>query len=214
MKFLFSFALMILGCLSLTAQDTQMEPSFKPKPKEQTLFNHSKITRWGGFGAPFFSNVQIGDYRGYASGGGGGVVMNNFFLGFYGQGESYGVFRPSSSNNRELSIGHGGLWMGYVVPSHKALHLYSSLKLGGGGIAYYDIFDNNNFDFVDVESPLFLAMPEVGLEINVFRWFRLSVSAGYRLMTAFDDDLPGFSKSDLNRPFGTVTMRFGGFGHY
>jgi hypothetical protein len=199
----FCLFLLLAGAVSLSAQDS---------PTEQTIFNRNNIKHWGGFGAPIFTLTQVGEHRGFASGGGGGVVLNNFFIGGFGQGEYYGTVAPASVRDRELAMGFGGLWLGYTAPSHKAIHLYSSLRLGIGGVSLGDP-DDFDFDDRDRSSVLFVGMPEIGLELNLTHWMRLAITGGYRLTTGLDDTFPIFNKADFNRPFGSITLRLGGFGY-
>ena len=172
--------------------------------QDQTLFNRSQLR--GGFGGPIFSYSQSKGRTGYGAGGGGGLVFDRLFVGVFGMGET---FDTPKIGQDQLAIGYGGLWMGYVVPSHRLLHLYASAKIGGGGIGITDFEDRWDFDD-DWHDAVLVAVPEAGLELNLARWWRVSGSVGYRFVHGFEgNDLVG--KTDLNAPVFALTMRFGWF---
>jgi hypothetical protein len=173
--------------------------------QEETLFRKDRLR--GGFGGPIFSYSQSNGRTGYGAGGGGGLVFQRMFVGVFGMGETFDTPKVGQD---QLAIGYGGLWLGYVVPSHKLLHLYASAKIGGGGIGYTDFEDRWDFDD-DWNDAVLVAVPEAGLELNLTRWFRMSGSVGYRFVNGFEGNaLVG--KNDLNAPVFNLTMRFGWFG--
>ena len=103
-------------------------------------------------------------------------------------------------------MGHGGLWLGFTVPSRKVVHFYGSSRLGWGAL---DInFANSRFDDLD---NVFVITPEVGIEVNLTRWFRLAGTFGYRIVEGADESL-GYSDDDFSGTFTGITLRFGGFG--
>ncbi len=167
--------------------------------EQQTLFNHARVT--GGFGGPVFSLSRANGQTGYGAGGGGGVVFNQFYVGLFGMGETYG---PFYRHQEQLALGYGGLWLGYTVPSHKLVHLSTSLKLAGGDCLHGEL-QRRLGGILDV------SLPEAGLELNVSRWFRLSGTVGYRFVEGFEG-WNDFGKNDLNAPVYNLTLRFGWFG--
>jgi len=173
--------------------------------QQETLFKNAKVR--GGFGGPIFSWSNTKNQTGYGAGGGGGVVFDRFFIGLFGMGET--LDNPTVGD-KHLAIGYGGLWMGYTVPAHKVLHLFTSLKIAGGavGVAHYDQDWNFEDDWNDVA---FVAIPEAGLELNIAKWLRLSGSVGYRFVNGFDG-WQNYGKKDLNAAVYNVTLRFGFFG--
>ncbi len=173
--------------------------------QDETLFRNARIR--GGFGGPIFSYSQVNGKTGYGSGGGGGVVFDRLFLGLFGMGE---VFDTPKIGQDQLAIGYGGLWTGYVVPSHRLLHLYTSVKIGGGAVGTTDFEDNWDFED-DWHDAVLVVVPEAGLELNLARWWRVSGSVGYRFVNGLESNtLVG--KKDLNAPVFALTMRFGWFG--
>jgi len=172
----------------------------------ETLFNRARVV--GAFGAPIAEFSQYkGDYI-TSSGGGGGLIIDDFFIGGYGMG-SVNIDQFFDGNQEiEMDMGHGGFWLGYTYRSHKIVHVFASAKLGWGGI---DIrIDEDNFEAND---NIFVASPEVGLELNVFRWFKIAGAVGYRSVSGVDN-ITGQSNSDFSGMTGTLTFRLGGFGDW
>ena len=97
--------------------------------------------------------------------------------------------------------------MGYTYRPHKLIHLFTSLKLGAGAL---DIEFENGPDYDDA---IFVATPELGLELNVFKFFKIGFTGGYRFVNGYESPTIGFGKDELNGAVGTITLRFGGFGH-
>ncbi|RMF19751.1 MAG: hypothetical protein D6765_17650 [Bacteroidetes bacterium] len=74
-----------------------------------------------------------------------------------------------------------GLFLGYAFRPHRLVHPVFSLLMGGGKVTYSD----------DTTDRLFSLVPSLGFELNVFRWFRIQLSAGYRLVDgSAEPDLP------------------------
>lgn len=171
--------------------------------KEETLLGKARVS--GGFGGPFM--VQSRGDGSVGWGGGGGVVVGSFFLGGFGQGESFGT-RVIQGVDHELSLGVGGIWLGVTYPTHKLVHPYGSLKLGWGGLSLSPRERPNNRGFNDA---VFVVLPEAGLELNVVDWFRLVGHVGYRWVNGVDG-LGGHVRADaFNSVVWGVTLRFGSF---
>ena len=198
MKRILVFTLLFAGAsLSLIAQ------------KEETLSGRARVK--GGFGGPFFGYSQADGQSGAGGGGGGALILNDIFIGGFGQGESFGQ-RTVGSRRYTTELSFGGFWIGYTYPSHKVIHLYTSLKIGWGN-ASLRYNDNDPFDNNDINDGVFVLAPELGAEVNVLHWFRIAMTAGYRLVNGVQT-LPGFSEGDFNSPTLGVTLRFGGFGYH
>lgn len=170
----------------------------------ETLFKNSRIR--GGFGGPIFSWSQTNNKIGYGAGGGGGVVFDRFFVGLFGMGETFERPQPGQD---QLTLGYGGLWLGYTTPSHKLLHLYTSVKIGGGGVVITDFEDSWEFEDDWADAALVI-VPEAGLELNIARWFRLGGTVGYRFVDGFKG-WNDYGRKDLNAPVYALTFKFGWF---
>jgi len=188
-----------LSLLSLNAQS------------EQTLFNKSKIR--GGFGGPIFTYGQIDGNRGYGAGGGGGLIVHQAMIGVFGHGEMFSIQRENAVD-ASLALGYGGLWLGYSFPTQKAIHAYTSLKVGVGGVGQNDHYSwwEEEVDFDSYDGALLVLVPEAGIELNLFHWMRLAGTVGYRYVDGFQGAL-GLDKTAFNAPVFGLTMRFGWFGH-
>lgn len=180
--------LFLLGTITLVAQ-------------QETLFDDFDIR--GAFGGPILEIGKIAGETGADVGGGGALLINNFFLGGYGMGTSYPDARINNTNYN-VRFKHGGLWLGYTLKEHKVAHLYSSVKIGWGRA---QLRRDGETEFSDRH---FVLTPELGLEINVFDWFKLGLTGGYRWVNGINA-LPDLNNEDFSSPVGILTFRFGGF---
>ncbi|MCI5081411.1 MAG: porin family protein [Saprospiraceae bacterium] len=191
MRFLLCSLSLLFG-FSLTAQ-------------HETLL--SDIDVIGGFGGPILETSQINGQIGVDVGGGGALLLNGFFLGGYGMGTDYATYSITSGENEgdyEIDFGHGGLWLGYSHNPFKLAHLFLSTKLGWGST---ELKEDGDAMFKD---RIFVLTPELGVEFNVTKWFRIAVTGGYRWVNGIQD-LPGLDNNDFSSPTGTITFSFGGF---
>lgn len=171
----------------------------------QTLFNRARVV--GGFGAPIVE-IGLNDNYNTSVGGGGGLLINSFFIGGYGMGSlDFEELLDQDGDIESIDLGHGGLWLGFSVPTHKIIHFYGSARVGWGAI---DIrFEDNSFDDFD---QVFVFTPEAGIELNVTRWFKLAGTVGYRYLDGVNDGSL-YSNDDFKGAFAGITLRFGGFGN-
>ena len=172
--------------------------------QQETLFGQARVV--GGFGGPIVE-IGLNNNLNTSVGGGGGIVMKNFFLGGYGMGSfDFGDLVEGNEALEGLELGDGGLWLGFTIPSHKVVHFYGSSRVGWGAL---DInFENSRFDDLD---NVFVITPEIGIEVNLTRWFRLAGTFGYRIVEGANESL-GYSDDDFSGTFTGITFRFGGFG--
>ncbi len=171
--------------------------------RDNTLFNASG--RFGVFGGPIleYSDLSInGDIN---SGGGAGLVLGNAFIGAYGSGDLdwNDVIEGEEVN---VSSGHAGLWVGYVPYQSSVIHPYISTRIGWGAA---DIqFTDDNFR---TSENFFVLTPEAGVEINVFRWFRVAGTVGYQWYNGLND-APQIGNWDADNLHAGLALRFGFFG--
>lgn len=174
--------------------------------KEETLF--SDINHIGGFGGPMIEVSSINGETVADVGGGGALILDNFFFGGYGLGTDAPNIQIGLET-LDIDFGHGGLWFGFVAPPNKLVHLYSSFKLGWGEANLKD----NDGDKLFSDNVLVLT-PELGVELNITRWFKLGFSGGYRFVDGVSNLPAGLDNDSFSSPFGSLTFRFGGFGYY
>ena len=181
---------------------------FVQAQRDQTLFNNGG--RVGGFGAPIFDYYNIsGDGNiDVASGGGGALIISDFFIGGYGVGD-INLIETINNDRAEFDLGHGGLWFGFTPLQRFVVHPYASMRLGWGA-SNISIRDDGRFTSYTDNFTVF--SPEVGLEVNVFRWFRISGTVGYQWFNGIDETSNPDLDLDLNSIRAGLTLRFGGFG--
>jgi len=173
--------------------------------QHETLFRNARVV--GAFGAPIVE-TGLGNDMTTAVGGGGALVIDNFFLGGYGVGSIDFEELIDEDQIEEIELGHGGFWLGYTLAPHRVVHLYTSARLGWGAIGI-DVTDNS--DFPKGNDNVFVATPELGLELNVTQWFRIAGTVGYRYVDGVSENR-GYASDDFNGLLGNLTFRFGWFG--
>lgn len=174
--------------------------------QQETLFGRANSA--GFFVSPIVEFSMLDNEVRSSNGGGLGLIVNNFFIGGYGLAAVDIDAFINDTDEVNVDIAHGGLWLGYVWPSHKLIHFYGSVK-GGWGLVNTN-FDEFGFDFAD---RVFVVTPDVGIELNIFRWMRLVGSVGYRSVTGINDSNT-VSVNDVNGITGGLTLRIGGFGRH
>ena len=173
--------------------------------QENVLFD--RVVVHGGFGAPIAELSSIDRQAGFFAGGGGGVILNDFFIGGFGE---EGDFAEHIIDSREYPIrfGYGGLWLGFVKPTTRVVHFFGSLKIAGGTVR---ITERNSEEALYKEE-VFVVKPELGAEVNLFKWFRLALTADYRVVGGIQSQsLAGMNNSDFNAAGMALTLRFGKF---
>jgi len=201
------------------------------EPKKYLLENISKI-KINGFGSPFVEFSLHGNEFALSSGGGGAVLINQtFFVGAYGMGlatehkvDGLSIKQTNGTIIKYPSMrkifGHGGFWLGYINNHKEALHWGVSTKIGWGAIGLCDA-DLENCDKGQIGNDnVFVLSPQIELEMNMTRWFKINIGAGYRYVSEVDKtyiDANGINKkyyntSDFNSPQLTIGLLFGGFG--
>lgn len=145
-----------------------------------------------------------------------GWIMNHgFTFGLAGYGFTGNVKKevtyidPASSiPNGITSVyniggGYGGLFVEPIVLPKTPVHVSFPIFFGVGGIGYYipyDINDNDyNYDFGSVENSVVTVFkPGVDLEFNITRFFRLGISANYRLVNNLELTLDETTGTNLD----------------
>ena len=211
MKFNLLLCCLLIASVQLSAQEEQTAPIKTLAQQEQTLFSKTKLR--GGWGGVNFNSSKVGNHTGYGTGGSIGLIFNSLSVGLYGNGEVFDGFRRDDKDYA-FTLGHGGLVLGYSFPTKKALHLTSSVKIGAGGVGLARQYNDFDWDFEDEDfsDAILVVLPEVGLELNLTHWMRVSATAGYRFVDGFEG-ITELSKNDLNAPTFGLNFRFGWFGH-
>ena len=102
-----------------------------------------------------------------------------------------------NGENQKFDFRFRGGKIGYAFLPYKAVHPVLNVEIGRGRAS---LQNEGNDD-------LFIIQPAAGVEINVFRWFRLGLEGGYRF--ARNSDYVSLNDQDLSGAFGKATLKFG-----
>jgi hypothetical protein len=179
-----------------------------------------------GFGGSLTEITLLGDRFAIYNGGGGGLLVNQtVFIGGYGLGLSTNHYRDDMKDitgidHPKLYFNHGGLWVGYIHQHYKPMHPSISLKVGGGEISLTDTyFHAAPFDERKGVDKVFVATPQIELEMNFVPWLKMNVGAGYRFVAGVDksyqitghDPQMYYNAKDFSSPFLSLGFYFGWF---
>lgn len=180
--------------------------------KDQTLFNNS-----GRIGFFVNAGTEFGK-ESSALNGGFAFVLGDIFLGAYGTaGAPFEELVWDEDINR-IDLAHGGLWLGFNTLQHKMVHPFASVKAGWGAVDIdfdrledFEI-DENDWTIRDNDAldNVFVTTPELGLELNITRFLRISGSVGYRFVYGVNDT--NYDKDAFNDVLGNVSIKLGWFG--
>jgi hypothetical protein len=109
-----------------------------------------------------------------------------------------------------------GLMTEYVIASDRAIHLAFQLFAGAGGTLQYERYGWEEEEFWDDyegydhdEDVFCVAEPGVRVEVNVFKWLRLSPGISYRL--TYGSNGKGLGDSALEGTAVNLTLKIGKF---
>ena len=183
----------------------------------KTIFKSSRVTGYGAITNKFTSIG--GDYANMVGAYGGVFIDRKIMIGVGGFSTTNKIIVPaefSSIPGAEMSYGYvqTGLMTEYVFASNKPVHLVLSMFAGAGFSYQYEHWSNPNYDWnqahgVYDQNWSFVMEPGAQMEINLFRWMRLSPGISYR--RSYNSDSPGLSASDLSDWSYNVTLKFGKF---
>ncbi|TAL70849.1 MAG: hypothetical protein EPN82_00670 [Bacteroidetes bacterium] len=185
--------------------------------ESETLFGNGEITH-GGYGAPELKLTQIQGELGLMVGGRGGWIINSTISlggGGYGLVTSHQIagYKPPFDTTAYLRVGYGGLFVEYINNSNKLIHFTVNTLIGAGGASYTKEFhdgmnwDNNNWIYES--TPFFVVEPGATIDLNVAKFFRISLGASYRFVSGVD--LSRTTNKDLSGPSANLAFKFGKF---
>ena len=194
----------VVAMYSLSFGQTQtIEPD--KKDQMQTLFGYdSKITGYGSIDSKF---TRLNEKDAVIIGAHGGVIFNSYFyfgLGAYGLVTNHQLEGSLPNESLQMHMGYTGLMMGFNVLPSKVVHFGIPLFVGVGNI---ELERQNVF----MENSAFLVFePALQLEVNVVRFMKVGLGAGYRMVsnTNLQADI---SDDDLSYWTGNFSLVFGKF---
>jgi hypothetical protein len=164
---------------------------------DETLFNKRGLGLTGAWGGWTTGIAAFSDNPALTKGGYGGLEFGkNLFVGWAG----YHTVNQVPFAAEELSrfgFDYGGLMLGYAPSAQKVIHPQIGLLFGGGEV---------NVDRAGSDA-VWIVQPSLGVELNVFKWFRLGLEGGYRHVS--NVDIPDHSNEDLSALYGELRLKFG-----
>jgi hypothetical protein len=190
---------------------------FAQEKKEKKEY---EVQTLGGRGTPvgfYFGWVNkpsiINEQPGWMTGGETGLVFGHAVrFGFAG----YGLVSPVRSNRfdgmgNELyyDLGYGGIMFEPVFGSRYLFHLTFPVMLGAGGVSWHDRY-SYSYDWNQYGWDVFMiAETGANIELNVFKWLRMTAGASYRFTT--ESWRGGLGVSELSGWSGNLGLKIGRF---
>jgi hypothetical protein len=204
--------LTVLASFSLFSQDPEFE--YYKHNEMQTLLGHN---REGGVYCAFTTGYsQIDNKNALQFGGRFGWLASHSVgigLGATGFMNEY-HYEPLLNRNVSLVGGYGGLYIEPILFPRWPVHLSFPVLFGAGGVSYVSRESIENNNFIEDSEAFLLIEPAAEIELNLTRFFRMSIGASYRLPTPFAVGLTGTRKPTSGSIEGisyTVSLKFGKF---
>ena len=225
------FAMAVLLCSFAIGLQAQETPEFG-----YLLGGTNGKVKVSGFGAYTIGFSQYDGNLAVYNGGGGAVLLNQtVYFGLYGTGLStrhkqsdFMITAPDNTlinyDNVVTTFGHGGFWIGYIHDSYKPIHFGASTKIGWGSIGLTHDYYEYNYDTYDsyliVDDHVFVLTPQLEMEMNLLRWFKINASACYQIVSGVSSSYVDefgvkqnfFENKDFSQPVFNLSFVFGGFG--
>jgi hypothetical protein len=167
----------------------------------------------GGFGAPHVKVTPVSGQAGLLVGGRGAwVIGHSLTLGGGGYGLATHVDAPEAARgslaDASISLGYGGVRIGYIFFPQEMVHFSTGLLIGGGGVSVLARRNQSDNEAIHTGS-VFVLEPEAALEINITRSIRGAIDVSYRYMS--DPGIAGLSSTKIGGPAAGATVAFGWF---
>lgn len=166
--------------------------------QEKTLFGNHSLKSTGGWGG---YRMQISRVAGHD------VQISGFHLtGEYGRKLLAGYnfnwmtsYVPVDYDGKErnLRLNWHSFQLGYEIAAHKIIHPVVDMDFGIGRVKISDLG----------KDQVFVLSPSAGIELNLYRWFHLTLGAGYRWVS--DARIANLRNTDLSGTFGQISLKFG-----
>ncbi|MBI9068759.1 MAG: hypothetical protein JEZ09_15800 [Salinivirgaceae bacterium] len=158
-----------------------------------------------GFGGPFFQVSSLNNKASFNVGGGGGMIINSQFC-FGGFGEGLAIVQNQGSENfkdHEFSVGHGGLWIGYVFNINEQNGIFIHTQLGWGSAL---LIKNADISFINEYT---VVKPAIEYERKLISFLKLGIGVAYPLYNGIANPL--YKDSDFTKLNGFISLKFGWF---
>ncbi len=152
-----------------------------------------------------FSGIWGGYHHQYTSYGNNDEFNRGGFFGFefgksllvgWGNYRVADQFNWQGAENQKFDFKWNTFKLGYAFMPYKAIHPMLNFDFGRGKI-----------DLAGAEDRVFVMQPSAGVEINVFRWFRLGLEGGYRFVNG--NDIASIQDSQISGAYGQANLKFG-----
>lgn len=172
--------------------------------RERTLLGDLDLS--GAWGGPTYNYSSTGDDWSLMRGGFGGLEFGEeFFIGYGGwKNRENFTIDDVVDGAPEYDFNHSGLIIAYSPFSDNAIHPRVSAIFGPGKMK---ITENLNGEGVGLEDRFLVGQATVGLELNLFQWFRLGIDGGYRFASGVENDF--VTANDISGTFVQLEARFG-----
>ncbi|TXF89780.1 hypothetical protein FUA23_08820 [Neolewinella aurantiaca] len=186
-------------------QTTNINASYALTGRERTLLGDLDLS--GAWGGPTYNYSATGDDWALLRGGFGGLEFSDeLFIGYGGwkSREEHTVDNPTSLSPK-FDYKHSGLIIAYSPFAYNAIHPRITTVFGPGR---FEILDDSVPGFTGERDDRFLAgQATIGLELNLFQWFRLGIDGGYRFASGIDNEL--VTADDVSGAIIQAEARFG-----
>jgi len=226
MKTVVTIVILALTAGTLKAQEDReldVQPREYQRQEIQTIFKRPH--KIGGYGALTNKFTTINGSYANLTGGYGGVFINHKVLIGVGAAATTNYipvpleYSISPADRMSYGFGQVGLVTEYALWSNRAVHLTFNLFSGAGFTFQYDRpvnwYNDHNYDpqpyaYGDNDENWFMVMePGVQLELNLFKWMRVSPGISYR--QTYGSNARGLTDSNMSNTTYSVTFKFGKF---
>ncbi len=171
---------------------------------QETLLNRG--IRVGAFGAPIVEFSDLDGSFGVSVGGGGAIMIEHFFIGGYAMGSTHDILQDIDADEYDVTLAHGGIWTGFDLMPSELIHMTANFR-AGWGVLLFGL--DNDFSDYDFEDRIFTLTPELGIELNVTRFFKIAATGGYRWVK--DVDTKPYEGNEFDSFTGSLVLKFGEF---
>ncbi len=221
MKKISFLLILFFAIFTLTAQENPETKKEKP-PKEKkerheryrddqvhTIFGDHRLSHGGYVSFDMDYTENILGRNGLLLGARGAWTIDHWFsMGMGGYGLVSGIQKDigwsgNDPQSLKFHMGYGGMLIELTPLAKMPVHLTFPVLLGIGGCAFYNVLDDNNWNY-DSYLPedtdvFFIAQPQALLEINLLKHMRFGFGVTYRYVEDFNliytqaDELNGMS---------------------